>query len=476
MVAAEAGEAIQPVSLEQAVQIALAENLGLITESYTRLAAREDVVIADSEFEPFFTASARSAVNQQPSASSDLDGADRPRSEGANATAGIGTKVVTGAVVQLDTILARNESNSAFSESLLYDADVAVSIRQPLLRGGGVGANRARRERARIGADRSDLTFQAAAFDVIRDTEINFYDLAFALGNLDVQQRGLDAAIQFREENEARLDAGLATELDVMQARVAEANRQSLILRARQQVRDAADRLLVILGRHEFAGLPEPVDIEFGEEVSLSVARSYGLALERDPDIQNVHALIRQLELDVVLASNDKRPQLDLGGALGYKGRNSENIGEAIHGARQGDGYNWRVDLTLNVPWGLNEGRARERQANLGLEQQRARLRQLEQDLLVRVRAAVRAVETDLQTVDTSVIAAELSSRETELERAKFDAGLSTSRLVVEAQQREDEARIRETEARILLKQNRARLRRIEGSALSHFGIEIPET
>lgn len=471
-VAADEGQAIQPVTLEQAVHVALAENLQLITEQYARLAAREAVAIAEAEFDPTLVAGARSSLNQQAAAASELEGAAQPRSESARANVGISKKVDTGATIAVNSNLARNRSNSRFSRNLYYDADIALRITQPLLQGGGLAANRARRQRARIGVERSDLTFRTEALDVVRDTEIHFYALAYALKNLEVQQRGLEAAIAFREENEARLQAGLATELDVMQARVAEANRQSRILTARQAVRDAADRLLMTLGRHDFTGLPEPVGLSFEPIEPPSLERAYATARENDPQILAAEALLRQLELDVTLAENQNRPRLDLSGVLGYSGRDTDDINTAVRGI--GDGYNWQIDLTLSLPWGQREGRARVHQARLSLEQQRARLRQLEQDLLVRIRAAVRAVETDLKAIETNAIAAALSARETELERAKFDAGLSTSRLVVEAQQREDEARIRETQAHIDLLQDLARLRRIEGTSLAHFGVELP--
>jgi outer membrane protein TolC len=229
----------RPITIEEAVQIALQGNLGLAVEVFNRDFARETVNIADAEFQPVFQVSARQGVNQQAASSSDLDGADRPRSEGLRTNAAVSQKINTGATVSLSSNLGRSESNSVFADSITYDADIALSVRQPLLSGAGSAVNRANRERARIGVERSDLGYVARALDVVSATEISFFDLDFAMRNLDVQRRGLEVAETFLAENEARQRAGLATELDIMQARVGVANRRSLILTAEQRLRAA---------------------------------------------------------------------------------------------------------------------------------------------------------------------------------------------------------------------------------------------
>jgi outer membrane protein TolC len=133
------------------------------------------------------------------------------------------------------------------------------------------------------------------------------------------------------------------------------------------------------------------------------------------------------------------------------------------------------VNLVLSVPWGLTEGRARLRQAEYNVDQQRAFLAELDQNLMVQVRTAVRAVETDVQSAEITHLATELSGQEYQLEKARFDSGLSTSRLVVDAQQRENLSRVLETEAKVRLKQNEARLRRVEGSSLQQYALEVPQ-
>ncbi|BET69573.1 AdeC/AdeK/OprM family multidrug efflux complex outer membrane factor [Opitutales bacterium ASA1] len=460
---------VQPISLEQAVRRALEDNLALAAERFTRDTAREALVVAEAAYDPTLSLTARKTVREEANPASELSATS---SDTERVSLSASQRIDTGATVTLTGNNQRQETNRFSTFNPQYDSDVSLRVVQPLTNGAGIAANRAARRRALLGVDRSDITFATRALDVIQSTELAFYDLAFARRQLEVQRTGLAAAQKFLEENEARQRAGLATELDVMQARVGVANRRSQILTAEQRVDNAVDSLLALLGVSEFQGSLEPQGIVFGQTAQVDLMASYQRAIEQDPEIRNANLLLRQLELDVRLARNQRLPRADLGGTLGYNGRNDEFYG-AANNLIDGNSYNWQVDLTVTVPWGMREGRSRLRTALFTAEQQRARIRQLEQNLLVSVRSAVRAVETSTEAVAIAALSTELSAREYQLEKAKFDAGLSTSRLVVEAQQREDEARVQETQTRIQLKQNEARLQRVEGSALQRYGVDL---
>jgi outer membrane protein TolC len=142
---------------------------------------------------------------------------------------------------------------------------------------------------------------------------------------------------------------------------------------------------------------------------------------------------------------------------------------------KDADGYNWEVDLSLSVPWGLHAGRARYRSAQASLRQQQARLQQVEQNLLVQVRAGVRAVETSRQSVAIFGQATQLAEKQYELELARFKAGLSTSRQVLQTQDDLEAARLNELQARIDLRIAYANLHQLETSSLSRYHIALAE-
>lgn len=462
-------ETIIPITLEDAVQLALGSNLGLRSESFNRDVAREAVTIAEAAFEPVFDVTIDTSETENPVTGNTTTSTATTVTRG---SASVSQRIITGGTVTLGTNLRRTQQQGGDARvPLVFNSNASLSVRQPLLAGAGFKVNRATRDRARIGVERSDIVFEGQALDIVLNTELAFYELASAHYTLDVQRSGLVTAQQFLSENEARRSAGIATELDVLQARVSVAERQAQIITAEQRVRDATDRLLALFGRRDFSGILQPTGYVFAPPAAISVEASYGRAVENDTAIRNNRGLLRQLELDAMVARSNRLPGLDVFGGYGLSGTDFESLGGAVDKIPEGDAFNWQAGISLSLPWGMNAERARWRAATLEVAQQQVRLEELEQSLMVDIRAAVRAVEADRQTVEINALSTELSQGEFELEKAKFDSGLSTSRLVVEAQQRWDEARVRETQSRVQLRQDLARLRRLEGISLQLYGV-----
>jgi len=461
------------LALKDCIESALLHNLALRADRINPEIALEQTEVTKGEFDPTMNVTARTSTVQQSTSSSDLDGSDGPRNERFSARAGVTKKVDTGASVTLSTNLDRLLTNSEFSTlNPAYDADVSLSVRQPLLDGFGTDVNRATRERSLVGVERADFELQVSVLEIVNQTEAAFYNLAFQRASLRVRLAARDVAQSFLEENRVRRENGMATNLDVTQAEVGLADQRALVLNSRQAVSDAEDLLLSLIGDFAFdRAVPDlAIDLTIGEVPS--VGGAYGVALEHQPDYQAALSLTEQLKYDVILARSRSRPRLDLDGALGYTGRAS-SFHEAYEEIPEGDGYAWQVGVVLSVPWGRREGRARLRQSELVLQREELRIRDLEQILMVDIRTAVRAVETGLERVDIAQLRSRLSTEEYELEKAKFEAGLSTSRLVLEAQQRSDQAQVSELQAYVDLKDAWSELQQVQGISLGAYGIAM---
>lgn len=471
------GAPVPPLTLDECIARALDRNFDLQIQRLTTSQARDNVEIARAGFDPTLELTGRKSVNQQAAATSTLDGVttDGPRQEAESLRAGASQRVTTGGSLEISTALDKNESNSR--NAILnpaYDGDVSLSVRQPLLRGAGTGVNRAAIRRAEIGVDRANFDLKGAVLDVVQSVESAYYNLAFAREQLTVRRLSLQLAEQLLEENRARRQTGVATDLDVLQAEVGVANARRGVLLAEQTVKDREDALLNLIGQFEFDRPIGSVSFSFADVPAVSFDASYQLARENDPFLASTAASIRQLEIDVRTAKNNRLPNLDVGGAAGYNSRES-SYSEASRRVWDGEGYSWQVDLTLSVPWGFREEKARYRQALVSVNREEARLRQLDQNLVVQVRSAVRSVETNRASVEISALATQLSEQQYQLERARFDAGLSTSRRVLEAQDDLETARVNELQSRVNLRIALSQLQRLEASSLPRYNIQIVE-
>ena len=466
----------EPVlSLEEAVTRALEQNFSLQIQRYAADNAAAAVELADADFDPSFTLSATSSTTQQGQPSSTLDGvsATGPRSETTVVRAGARQDIVTGATVQVGANLNRRKTNSNFSLlNPAYNSDMSLSVSQPLLRGFGSEINLAALKRARLGVERAGLDFRSTVLDVVRNVESAYYNLAFAREQLGVREFSLNVAKQLVSENEAKRETGVATDLDVLQAQVGVANANRNVLLAQQTVTDREDALKNLISQFEFDRPLGKVALGAVSATPVSFAVSYQLARQNRPDYASAALAVEQLQIDERTAKNGRKPNLTLDGAVGLNATEN-SVGNSTSNLWEGDGYSWQVGLSLNVPWGFKAEKARYAQARANLSREETRLRQLEQSIMVDVRSAIRSVQTNEESLRISKLATELSQQQFDLEKARFDAGLSTFRRVQEAQEDLDNARVNELQAGVALRVAQAELARLEGSSLARYAINL---
>lgn len=457
------------LTVEECIARALQKNFSLKVETFNTDIARESLNVANAAFEPVFTATAQRYVTQNAPA------VGGRRTDVTDARIGVSQFITTGAEISLSASLDRNASNfnsNAFNP--VYNSDVALTVTQPLLRGAGTAYNRAAIERSRLGVEIARLNFKGEVLQVVRDTEAAYYNLVFAREQLAVKQHSLKLAERLFEENKTRKQTGVATDLDVLSSQVGMATAENGVLVAQQGVRNNEDALLALIGQFEFDTPIASVGLLPYQEPSPSFDLSYKLARENQPNYLASQTAIKQLRIEAEAAKNATKPTLNLGGSVGLNGVD-RSYSRSIDNVPNGDAHSWELDLSLSVPWGLHADRARWRSATASLRQQETRLTQLEQSLLVQVRSAVRAVETNLQSVEINRKATELATHQYELELARFKAGLSTSRQVLQVQDDLEAARVSELLAQVNLRIAIANLHQLESSSLQHYHINVAD-
>jgi outer membrane protein TolC len=459
-----------PLTIQEAVDRALRRNFTLEAGRLGPAIAKDAVEVADSAFLPTFTASASRGMVRTGQNGTTLG----TKTETSDVRIGATQRFETGTTASVSTRLDRTERNPLVTSiNPAYNSDLTVSLRQPLLAGAGTTVNRATLERARIGLDRANLTYTATALDVIQRTENAYYGLAFDREQLEVRRLSLTLAQRLLDEAKTRRQTGVATDLDVLQADVGVANARRAVLLAEQSVKDSEESLLALIGQFELNSSVGAVSLPAASEAIPTFASAFDAAKRNQPDFRSAQAALEQLKLDAVVAKSNAKPDLSVGGAVGFDSFNSRSGSDAISSAYGRDNTSWQLDVQLSVPWGQKAERARYRQAQASVTQQEISLRSLEQNIEVQVRAAVRAVETNTESVKIAAQARELSEKQYELERARFDAGLSTSRRVLEAQNDLEAARVSELQSKIALRNAYSALYRIEGSSAQRYGIAL---
>jgi len=462
------------LTIEECIQIALNKNFDIRISQNTTKRAEQDVEIANAGFQPTFGITTSDSFNTQIRSGDILDGAAQPQSNSQSTRATVSKDFISGGTLSLSTRLNRNFSNSTNSTiNPRYNAATTLSVRQPLLSGYGPAVANARRRLSELSLEQSQYDFQATVLRIINDTEIAYHSLAFAQEQFNVRKAALELAEALLSENESKMETGIATSLDVLQAQVGVANATDQLLRAEKSVEDAKDNLLTILGEDTMQ--PTQIVVEapdVSDPVAPDVDATFTRVIDNAPRYLTLLNQKIQREVELRRAKRNRLPSLNLNGDYALTGLEA-SLEAAYDDVTEAQSYNWQWSLSLDIPWGLNERKADYIKAQIQLDTEEARASREKQRLFRDTRIAVRNVTTAIDGISIKELATRLSAEEFEMEKAKFDAGLSTGRRVLEAQQRMDEAKVDELQAKIDLLNAYSNLRELDGAALNRYGIQF---
>lgn len=459
--------------LQDAIDQALENNLGLVAARYRPANFQDNVAVEDAAFGVNLFGD--TSLNEQRAAASNsaLDEADVPSSERRQARLGVDKQFSTGATVTVDSGLNRSTTNNNSARNPDYSSDVGLSLRQPLLEGAWSEVNLAPLARAQSRADQSLFELRSDALDVIADVEIAYWNLAFAKAARELIASNFELAESLLEENQERLRLGIVTKLEVLQAETELLNQQEDIIQAERLIEDSEDSLRRLVGEVSMmADLSGDIAVAQLNR-QLPPLRPIGEVV-RDTILSDADAHAQEKAIEVarinrLLAEDDTKPQLDFVGRLDYLGRD-DNGEEALRGAYRADGYNWSAGLEVRFPWGFREARARTRQAQRDLDQEVVRLYDIKQEKAFAARNAWREVQAGMKRIDVTSQALSANEESFEQERARFGSGLIAYRQVLEAQRDLDRAKRNHLVAIIDSTRALVRMSRVDGTILARNG------
>lgn len=449
--AAPAETGPEKITLNDAIQRALARNFAIKVRSYDPAIAGALVTEALGKFDPVLNGSYNHAESDNPALINPASGLRGPTTFTKTDTSdlGVGGLLPWGMTYQLGTTTTNTRGTfNAYADN--YSTFAGVTGTQPLLRNFGTGATLASIRIARASRGISEWQFKQAVMDTITRVIFAYHDLTFAYANQRSAIRSGELATQLLRENEKRFKVGSMSEFDVTSARSRVASRQEAILYAERGVLDAENALKQLitddkspglLARHLAIEPPPPAPV-----VVVDPAADFAVALLNRPDYQQAKLTVTRDRLGTRLQRNQLLPRLDLVGSYGYNGYDA-----SLHTSRQQlhdedyHAYSWGV--VLSVPLTFTTERGRYRAAKLQQRQSEAGLEFLEQDIVVRVGNAAGQIETGLKRIQATRQAHRLAQETLDDEDKRLRAGQSTTLFVSQQQEILSAAEVREAAA-----------------------------
>lgn len=332
-----------------------------------------------------------------------------------------------------------------------------ISISQPLLRGFRIDAARQQVAVQKQNRAVASSNLQEREVTTAADVKRAYWDLVSARATVGVQRASLDAATELVRTNQARVDVGQAPPLDLVSAQAEVAGRQEALIVAETQAQQAEDRLrLLILDPTDRAswqiGL-DPTDAPPAVRSTPDVEAAITTALAERSDLARARTAIETAETNARLAGNQTLPDVRLNasylaaGLGGTKllrsggfpgtivGTNGEiALGDVLNQVFGRDYPTWSAGVSVSYPVGPNPQAAASTRAKLEQAQARQRLKTAEGEVIRQVRDAGLQVQMQARRIEATRASRELAEQRLDAERKRFDVGMSTSFLVIQAQ------------------------------------------
>jgi HAE1 family hydrophobic/amphiphilic exporter-1 len=516
----------KPLSIREALAMALENNKDIEV-------ARQNVKIAE-----FDLRGARGAYDPRLSTSSYYERIKNPISSflsgGSNGTTSSSDYTGTarlegqsprfGGNYRLDFSSIRQTTNNQFVPlSPQYPTALTLNYTQPLLRGLSFDNNRRQIEIAKKNLSLTDAQFRQRAIETITSVQRAYWDLVFALRNLQVQKDAVrDARLQL-EHNKRLVTEGALAPIDVVAAEAQVAGFEQSLFSSLEEVSRSENNLKNLIAVNRQAELwslsiipTDSVDLA-PSEVSLPDALK--AALENRPELQQSNVIREINQIDQKYFREQTKPAVDLVGSYGMVGlagvqsragnpfvsASSQELRDRVDQLLERaqlplltpqppqalspfllGGYdqslqnllsnrfnNFRVGVQISLPL-----RNRTAEAQLGrslVEGERiaTQREQVEQSIQVDVRNALQAVRSAEARLRAGVSAREAAQQQYQSEQRKLDAGQSTVFLVLERQTALATARGNELRAQTDLNKAIAELQRATGNSLTTNNIVV---
>jgi outer membrane protein len=522
----------RPLTVREAIELALANNKDIEVARENVRAAEFDLKAARGVYDPHFLTNSYYERTETPAASF-LSGTTTgavTQSGFFNTSSVQGLTPKGGGGYRLDFVNNRITTNNAFAAlNPQYPTSLTFNYTQPILKGRGFDQSRRQIEIAKKNLSLTDSQFRQRAIETITNVQRAYWDLVYALRNLQIQQEAVRDARAQLEHNKRLVSEGMLAPIDVVAAEAQVSGFEQSVYSALDDVGRAENNLKNLVAENRDAPIWNvsvvPTDSVDLAPPAVDLTNAMQVALKSRPELQQSDVAAAINEIEQRYAREQTKPQVDLVasyGTVGLAGTLTSTTnplsassaaftdrinrliaavnaqpgqppitplpppttqpfppvlvgGEAQSLANLGANRfkDFRVGVTVNLPFHNTTAEAQLGRALVDQQRIRTQREQLEQLIQVDVRNAIQQVRTAESRLRAAAATRAASEQQYTSEQRKLDAGQSTVFLVLERQTALTTARGNELRAQTELNKALADLQRATGNALEQNRVEI---
>jgi len=464
---------VRRVSVDEAVNLALEQNLGIAVERFNPQIDDMSIAQARSFWLPTLSSTLQGVAQDNPVTNALAGGQTKINENRFTTQVGMSQILPFGTSYSLAWNGARSTSSNLFSNyNPLLNSYAAFNVTQPLLRNRTIDQYREQLELTRKQRDAADLSLDATVVTTVRNVRNAYWDLVYARENLRAQQQALDLAKRALADNEKRVQIGTMAPIDIVEAQSEVARNEETVIVAESDIKQAEDRLRALIFDPKtpdfWTTVIEPTDAMTFKPYAVDVDAAVRQALDARSDVKLAKNTIEQNEVSLKYYKGQTLPEVNAN--LSYQSNaaggtilapitsfppstaNRSVLSERGFSSVLGDVFTsqypaWTFGVSVSYPVGDSTQATNLSRATLQYQQAQTQLRNLELQIATQVRDAGRQVVTNMKRVDSARAARDLAEQRLAAEEKKFAAGIQISFFVFQAQRDLAQARTAEIKA-----------------------------
>jgi len=368
---------------------------------------------------------------------------------------------------------------------------------QPLLRNFQMDANRQGLQVAVLNRDISDAQLRSTLTNTLSNVREAYWNYVFSVQSVEVAQQALDLANQLVQNNQVKVQVGTMAPLDVVQAQsqAATAKQNLVVAQATMRTNELALKRLLVSGTEDPLWNAHLVatDTPVFQPQTIDTEAVLRRALAERTDLTITKKTLEQNDVTVKLLRNQLLPQADLVvnyGSTGVAGTafacptgqlscttksivSDTGYASALNNLFNRDVPQWSVQMNFSYPIGTSSMEAAVARARVDVQQVNAQLQQQQLQVATEVTNDVINVQSNVERVQAAISARELAQQQLKAENDKFDVGMSTPFLVIQAQEALTAAQNNELQAILNYQIALVELERVQQTTLQQLNITV---
>ncbi len=474
---AEQPKAAQQLSLRDAVQVALEQNLQVQIAEETRAYNKAGLLMAEGSYDWTLGSNFSLSGQKRP----DSDKLLNPKSSDQLFSLDLSKPFEWGGTFKLDYKPYDRSNMKGFirptgphSSATDYVGNLSATYTQSLLKGFGRENAATQLIIAKRNAQAADLNFQKEIIDLVANTESLYWDMVYAQRNLTNKQQALELAQRQLRENQVRVEVGTLAPIEVTSAEAQVASRQQEIIAAEAELMNTQDALLRQL--YPNSARPQSLELTTPPEVralEMEEAKAEQIAMEKRLELQTTQLNLENAQLRERSAKNRTLPQLDAYATYNGLADTHTSAGRVNSDLTGMDYPGYQIGLRFSMPIPNKAAKAGLIQARADRRSQELNLQDLKLGISLEVRTALRNVKASEKGVKAAETTRIFRQKDYEAEQKKYENGMSTNFLVLSKQNDLDYARSSELRAQITYAKALTNLEKALGNLLEARNIAV---